>query len=372
MILQPTVNITSDPAGGLMGKNTTMGIHWRKLSRTQLKAMNEDYWRDRPKRSPKNSHADLVGFHLSSWSFWANKPFRTMTLKSSCAALKWIGTSVTPQQGMQCDHHLWWMDSHLFKHDIEPHGGTEACKIKRNVPKPKFQNGGICWIWYSGKDWQGIMNAITMISVFCCPNGSSHLKMRFDSMKSFCLHSWQQCDVPCLECPSKTSHCRYTIHYSLFWMGQHEIWHLDIFLLSSLFWIISQHISRNNLKTHFPSILGLNILPMKLHHELAFFSKIPSKIHQWKKNSHQWMKTSHPCVVVSKIFYFQRGWFNHQPDPIRFFVLPNETPHWTVSPFRLDLPFRSLVLHLRGTRKWCSWRCPDAVGSDATSWKRRL
>lgn len=127
MILQPTVNITSDPAGGLMGKETSMGmescgrlrnydVHWRKLSRTQLKAMNEDYWRDRPKRSPKNSHVDFVVFHLSPWScfvhyalcihhlllaIWWNKPFRTMTLKSSCAALKWIGTSVTPQQGMR-------------------------------------------------------------------------------------------------------------------------------------------------------------------------------------------------------------------------------------------------------------------------------
>ena len=94
----------------------------------------EHNWKQRTKiieeigqNDPQRTAVDFVVFHLSPWSFWAlclvhpafvagnwwNKPFRTMTLKSSCAALKWIGTSMTPQQGVQCDHHLWWMHSHV-------------------------------------------------------------------------------------------------------------------------------------------------------------------------------------------------------------------------------------------------------------------
>ena len=44
----------------------------------------------------------------------------------------------------------------MFKYDIEPHGGTEACKIKRNVPKPKFQKGG-----YAGSDIQEKMDRVS-------------------------------------------------------------------------------------------------------------------------------------------------------------------------------------------------------------------
>ena len=174
------------------------------------------------------------------------------------------------------------------------------------------------------------------------------------------------------------------MHYSLFPSLNGSTWNFGyIFVIIFVLNYFPTHLKKQPQDT-FPITFGSEKnLPMKLHHEMDFFKNLKNPIHGknpingWKHPIPGWWFQRF-CIFTSiwgrfpiwRIFFKGVGSTTNQIPSV--FFSTNETPHWTVSPFRLDLPFCPLVLHLRGTRKLCSWRCPDAVGSDATSWKRRL
>ncbi len=158
-------------------------------------------WRDPPKRSPvlwifADFHPDqfehyTLCIHRLLLAIWSNKPFRTMTLKSSCAALEWLDRDFcdTPAAGNTMPSPS-LMDALTCSNMILNHiVAQKLARCNGMSQNQRFKMEG-----YAGSDRQRLGYHECHHDVFCCPNGSSHLKMRSDSMESLCLHSWQQCN----------------------------------------------------------------------------------------------------------------------------------------------------------------------------------
>lgn len=97
------------------------------------------------------------------------------------------------------------------------------------------------------------------------------------------------CDVPGLERSSEKA----TVHYSLFPFLNGSTWNLTFGYIFVIILVLNYF--PTNLKKQpqdFPSILGLNILPMKLHHEMDE-TKIPS-MEFFRHMSHQFWRYENP------------------------------------------------------------------------------